>query len=428
MTSGKKIAWLSVMAGWLFLTALGTFFLVHRLTTVKGNAVIKAEDGQYMPQVFWVMGFFVAALIAMIVCEVRKVGTGWVLPGFATGIGWMTIVGAGFAFTLRRQGVPLTVAGAGYFCLALAAGAALFFVIEYGVLRALSLSRIGAIVRITYYEALLQPFTLIILGLGVLAVAIFAFLPFFAINEEDKIFRDVGMSFCIIFTLPVLIFASSKVIDEEIENRTMLTLMSKPVSRWQVVVGKYLGVLTVCTVVISIVGIAVIAASYVRYFYEMNIDYMVAYAPGQREALDYQNDQYILALVPSLVLKFLQIATLAAVAVAVSTRFGLAFNVTVIVMLFILANLTQFVDTLGLGQPWKTLVVWLSNLLPHLNLLDIDQRLIYGRFSTPKYILPDAPEWGAVWNYLAMSATYSVIYIGAALSAAIALFRTRELS
>jgi ABC-type transport system involved in multi-copper enzyme maturation permease subunit len=427
MTLGKKITWLSVMAAVLVAAALVTYYVVFKLTTVVAWGMNPASPGQKMPIIFGVMSFFLAALVVLGVFDFKKISTGWLLPGFITGIGLAATVGTGFAFTLRKQGVPLSISGAGYFFLALAASAALFFVIEFGLLRLLSLSRIGAIVRITYYEALLQPFTLIILGLGVIAVAIFAFMPFFAISEEDKIFRDVGMSFCIIFTLPVMIYASSKLIDEEIENRTMLTLMSKPVARWQVIIGKYLGVLTVCTVVITIIGITVIAAAYVRYFYEMNIDYMVATA-GEKTALDIQNTQFIAALIPSLILKFLQIATLAAIAVAVSTRFGLAFNITVIVLLFILSNLTQFVDTLGLGEPWKTIVVWLSNLLPHLNLLDIDQRLIYGRFSTRELPIADAPEWSLVWKYVAMAATYSVIYIGAALSAAIGLFRTRELT
>jgi ABC-type transport system involved in multi-copper enzyme maturation permease subunit len=48
-----------------------------------------------------------------------------------------------------------------------------------------------------------------------------------------------------------MIFASTKVVDEEIENRTMLTLMSKPVSRWQVILGKYLGVLLLIFVTVA---------------------------------------------------------------------------------------------------------------------------------------------------------------------------------
>lgn len=429
-------------AGIALLAWLAYTIVVAYTRTPPVSSDQPGTSGIHSPTAFYVMSPFLIALLVMIIMEARQVSTGWVVPGLVAAIGGCATLGAGLFASLQHVGT-FFIPGAGLFFIALAIGTSLFFIIEFLILRLLSLTRLGAIVRVTYYEALLQPFTLILLGLGVACVAIFAFFPFFTQNEEAKMFRDVGMSFCLIFTLPVMIFASSKVIDEEIENRTMLTLMSKPVSRAQVVIGKYVGVVMVSLLVMTILGIAVAASAYVRYFDDMRIDYITD--PQGSAGLNEQNTRAIMALAPSLILKFLSIATLAAVAVAVSTRYGLAFNITAIVLLFLLANMTQFIDGLNLPGFWQTLVTWISSLLPHLNLFDIDQRLIYGQFATaldfktattaPTAVaaasveyLNTIPTWGQIWQYVGVAALYGVFYIGAALSAAVALFRTRELT
>ena len=223
--------------------------------------------------------------------------------------------------------------------LAVVAAGAVFGIIEFGLLKIVGLFRLGAITRITYYEALLQPFTLIVMVLGVATIIIFGSLPYFTLGEDFKMFRDVAISLAFLFTLPVMVFASTKVIDEEIENRTMLTLMSKPIARWQVVLGKYFGVLLLCLGVITALGIVAGSWAYLRYFDDMRIDYAVARNAQEWAMLNLQNTKAILAIIPAVFMEFLQIAMLAAVSVMVSTRWGLALNITVTVVLYVAANL-----------------------------------------------------------------------------------------
>src|SRR6185436_799438 len=101
---------------------------------------------------------------------------------------------------------------------------------------------------------LLQPFTIIILFAGIMAIGISARVSFFTYDEDFKMFRDVASSFIFLFSLPIMIFAATKVIDEEIENRTMLTLMAKPVERWQVILGKYLGIMLLMLACVVVLG------------------------------------------------------------------------------------------------------------------------------------------------------------------------------
>ena len=313
-------------------------------------------------------------------------------------------------------------------CGSMTAAAGIWGLVEYIILPLINLSRIGAITQVTYHEALYQPFTLIVFAMCLAAIVITAFVPFNTFGEDTKMYRDVAMSFVLMFILIIMVFATAKVIDEEIENRTMLTLMSKPIARWQVIIGKYLGIACLMFVTMAICTIAAGACAWLRYFSDQRIDLSVASYAGQ-QALYWANDMAIIALIPAFVLQFMELATLAAISTAIATRYSLALNMTVIVVLYIGANLTRFAPLLHLGAPWQTLVNSGSYFLPYLTNFDINQALIYRPISMPEhYQGPDAPTLGQVVGYVSMASVYGLMYIGAALSIAVALFRNRELT
>jgi ABC-type transport system involved in multi-copper enzyme maturation permease subunit len=233
-----------------------------------------------------------------------------------------------------------------------------------------------------------------------------------------------------------MVFASTKVVDEEIENRTMLTLMSKPVSRWQVILGKYLGVFLLVLVAVVALGSVAAITGYIRYFDDMAVDYRVAIGDAaQIKALDLDNLKAFMALLPSLALTLLQLATLAAISVAVSTRYGLAVNVTVVVLIYVAANIIGFAqNTQDLPLPVRMFASLLSWVLPGLSVLDLNQRLVFGNYALSKndtYYLTTPgviPSYAQIWQYVGLSAVYALFYIGAALSLGMALFRSRELT
>ncbi len=328
-------------------------------------------------------------------------------------------------YLLPQPDFVTSTLGVGAFTLAAALG--VFGFVEFLILRPLGSFRLGAMARITYYEALFQPLTLILLGVGALAILLLAFMPFFTLSEDNKMYRDVAVSLVFLFTLPVMIFASTKVIDEEIENRTMLTLMSKPIARWQVVVGKYVGVALVCMVLVTVLGIIASSCAYARYFDDMSIDFRLADAAAFK-ALYLGNLKANLAFVPALLLQFMQIATLAAVSVAVSTRYGLVLNITVVVLLYIAANLARYAGAYHLPQPFAALATILAHLLPGLGFMDLNQRLLFGQYNYGTEAVEGIPSYSQIWQYTALACVYAMLYISAVISFAIAAFRTRELT
>ncbi len=289
---------------------------------------------------------------------------------------------------------------------------------------------------------MLQPFTIIVLVVGWACILAGSYMPFFTLSEDTKMYRDVATQFVLLFPLVIMVFAAGKVIDEEIENRTMLTLMSKPIARWQVIVGKYLGVVCLVMVAVVVLGIGAVTFANVRFYDDNRIDLMVA-SPNQVESAEYhrliwENRKAIVSIVPLMTLELLQIATLAAISVAISTRFGLALNMTVVALLYVGANLTRNVHDLGLETHLQWVLDHAAHLLPFLANFDLSPVLIYGNIGYSQSVLNmtvPAQIWHCltvelwpIWQYVAMAGVYAVLYIGAALSIAVALFRTRELT
>src|SRR5438132_11831233 len=124
--------------------------------------------------------------------------------------------------------------------------------------------RTFVILRHTFREAVVQPIYSLLLGLGAAILFIFGMLPFFTLGEDTVMFMSVGLDVILLLVLIATLFATSKSIFDEIEDRTMLTLMSKPVARWEVLVGKYLGIILSALLAVAALGIVLMLCTYLR--------------------------------------------------------------------------------------------------------------------------------------------------------------------
>src|SRR5580698_3439556 len=127
------------------------------------------------------------------------------------------------------------------------------------------------ILRYTFLEAVLQPIYSLLLTLGAAILLIFGLLPFFTLGEDTKMFKSVALDVILVLVLLSTLFATSKSIFEEIEDRTMLTLMSKPVRKWEVLVGKYLGIVLSALLAVAILGVILVLWTW----YRMPNDYLL---------------------------------------------------------------------------------------------------------------------------------------------------------
>ena len=243
--------------------------------------------------------------------------------------------------------------------------------------------RTFVILRHTFREAIAQPIFTLLLIFGAAIVVIFGMLPFFTLGEDTKMFKAVALDVILILVLLSSLFAASRCIYEEIEDRTMLTLMSKPLYRWEVLVGKYLGIILSALLAVVILGIVLGIATY----YRIPNDYLIRNTTDDREFLRLKElrAMHLTSLVPCLIQIWLMISALAAVSVAISTRVSLVVNLPVVILIYIAGNLTRFIyPVMGKGsaladKSWllKAPAYAANRLLPYLETFDVRPLAIY---------------------------------------------------
>ncbi len=289
------------------------------------------------------------------------------------------------------------------------------------------------IIRYTFLEAIQQPIYSLLLTLGAAILFIFGLLPFFTLGEDVKMYKSVGLDVILLLVLLATLFATSKSIYEEIEDRTMLTLMSKPVRRWEVMLGKYLGIVLSAALGVFILGTVVILGTWIR----IPSDYLLqtnSLNDLVREQIWNYRLMHISGLIPQLVLTWLQVSVLAAVGVALSTRFSLVVNLPTVILLYLAGNLTRFLFPIAAGpladksQVVQFLGKIIGLLLPYLGTFDLKDLAVMSTIKVGSFASdPEAISLGPLWGYVGLAALYAISYATFVLCAGMWSFQRREL-
>lgn len=295
--------------------------------------------------------------------------------------------------------------------------------------------RTFVILRHTFREAVVQPIYTLLIVFGAAILGVFAMLPFFTLGEDTTMYKSVGLDIILLFVLIATLFATSKSIFEEIEDRTMLTLMSKPLHKWEVLVGKYLGIVLAALLAVIILGIALALGTWYRIPTD-NLEFRNTLDDRLMTQLFHLRLRHVISLIPALIQIWFQISALAAVGVAISTRVSLVVNLPVVILVYIAGNLTRFVYPLAgpsapLGhRSWlvKGPAYLASILLPYLETFDIRPLALYKPLAMFEAVNDrNAVHLSTLFEYLGISAAYAIAYSVFALSVGMWLFQTREL-
>ena len=96
--------------------------------------------------------------------------------------------------------------------------------------------------RNTFIESIRQPIYVVLIFVGSIGLWLNTHLAAYTFGNDNKMMIDLGLSTLFLIGLALAAFSATGVLSAEIENRTVLTVVSKPVGRPLFVVGKYLGV------------------------------------------------------------------------------------------------------------------------------------------------------------------------------------------
>ena len=290
------------------------------------------------------------------------------------------------------------------------------------------MSRTLTILLHTFREAISQPIYGLLLALGAVILIVYGTLPFFTLGEDTLLFKAVALDVVLLMVLLSSLFAASRSIFEEIEDRTMLTLLSKPVSRAQVLVGKYLGLLLSSGMGVLVLGVILIIALWLRVPRDEGLP---AVPLDDETAMTLANMRYmhLAGLVPQLLLAWMQIGVLIAVSVAISTRFSLVVNLPATLLLYVVGNLTRFLDVAASDGNLLTRggAFVLNTILPFLKVFDATQYTVYAPIDVGQATVdPNAVTQLSIWLIVLAAMIYFVGYTMFVLGVGIVSLQQRD--
>ncbi|MFM8633998.1 MAG: ABC transporter permease subunit [Planctomycetia bacterium] len=99
-----------------------------------------------------------------------------------------------------------------------------------------------ALARNAFLESIRQPVHAVLICVGLLALLLNVNVAGYTLEDDNKLLVDLGLSTLFVTGLLMAAFTATGVLAKEIENKTVLTVVSKPVARPLVVLGKFVGV------------------------------------------------------------------------------------------------------------------------------------------------------------------------------------------
>src|ERR1700675_3805740 len=129
--------------------------------------------------------------------------------------------------------------------------------------RPFSLARVFAITTNTLTELTRLKVFYVLLIFALLLIGSSVFMARLTFQQEFQILKDVSLGAMSIFTSLLAIVATARLIPQDIEDRTVYTILAKPVPRFEYVLGRLAGVLlllAISTLVMSAMFLVVLYA------------------------------------------------------------------------------------------------------------------------------------------------------------------------
>ena len=216
--------------------------------------------------------------------------------------------------------------------------------------------RIGAITLNTLTELTRQKAFYVLLIFALILIGSSVFMARFTFQQEFQILKDISLGAMSIFTSVLAIFATSRLISQDIEDRTIYTILAKPVPRFEYLLGKLCGVLLLLAISVAAMTILFVV---VLYFREQSVlsETMRQMKREPREQLDQalnavRASGVNLDIFTGIVVIFLKACLLAALTLLVST-FATAqiFTITVMVFVYFIGHFQATAREYWLQQP-----------------------------------------------------------------------------
>jgi ABC-type transport system involved in multi-copper enzyme maturation permease subunit len=254
--------------------------------------------------------------------------------------------------------------------------------------------KVLAIVLNTFREAVRDRVLYNLVAFVLLLIAATVVFSQASLGQEAKIIIDAGLSAVRLFGLAIAVFIGVGLVYKEIERRTVAVLLSKPLQRYQFILGKYGGLmLTLLLNTAVMTGALALALFYVQ---------------GGFDVLQWR-------IWPAAYLLWLELLVMTALALLFSSFSTPALSALFTVLLFVIGNW---------AAEWRLFAESASSLLARL----VCRLLYYLLPNLPNfnYIAPTAHGQAISWPLMLGATIYAALYCAAVLALTTLIFQRRN--
>lgn len=273
--------------------------------------------------------------------------------------------------------------------------------------------KLAAVALATTKSEMSSPLFLVLLSLGVVLLAFFPLIPYNTFGEDVKMLKDTGLSLMLVFCLLQAFWTASSSVADEIDGKTALTVLSKPVSRRDFVLGKFVGIAWLLAAMFAVYSVV----------YFLGVAYKPIYDAREGGSAPTEVTwqlcfTQVVSVMPGVALIFMESLVLAAISVAISTRLPMLANFSICFAIYVLGHLTplliQSQAASDVYAPVLFMARLIGTLLPVLDFFSIEAAI--------------AADKTVPFSYLLTAGAYCVIYSAVAMLLALVLFEDRDLA
>jgi ABC-type transport system involved in multi-copper enzyme maturation permease subunit len=223
-------------------------------------------------------------------------------------------------------------------------------------------------------------------------------------GQDIKIIKDLGLFAMSLFGLFIAVFIGIGLVSKEVEKRSIYSLLSKPISRQQFILGKYVGLVLTLIVNLTVMTVA--------YYAVLGA---VAWVDGAWFRPHWEAPAMDPALLKAIAMIFLQLAIVTAVALLFSTFSSPMLAAALTFGLYIVGHFNADLRNFEMVVPSKFVAFFarvLYYVLPNLAPLDIKNQVVH---AVP------VPA-----GFLLLNTAYAFIYISVLLATGTFIFMRRD--
>jgi ABC-type transport system involved in multi-copper enzyme maturation permease subunit len=251
--------------------------------------------------------------------------------------------------------------------------------------------KIRTIALNTFKEAIRDRILYLLFFFAAASLTFSRLLALLTVGDRVKIIKDAGLASISIFGMLMAILIGTGLVYKEIDKKTIFTLLSKPIQRWQFLVGKFFGLVLTLFIMTTLMSLIFLAIVFLHTFH----------VEGR--------------LLLAVLFIFIELVLITAVAILFSCFSTPILSSIFALSFYVIGHFSWSLDSLiQKARPGaaRALLQIVYALLPDLENFNFKTEVVYGLTIQPKFYI--------------YSALYGLVYTLFILTLAVLIFKKRD--